>query len=619
MPNKDLKCGLYVDHSRDLSSAIQNATNSGFNFVATNLIHPRSNEFTPHSDLLLSSADWNSLVVGMITDCDLKGKALESSAKMEAEITYAVHLGLPALLFQCPSSVEGISQLSRLINSKITSLGGFQNLPQFWIQIPIHSPVESSEVWRNDSDDNNHMEDTWFRWQRIRSHMAVDRRVAIALELNGDLPDETSLSRWAGEPVKAVVISTSIFQTNRKEYPVLTKTHQIFIRNLITKMSNDIHFIIKGHNRHTDMRHYIQYLEHIRNTQLPHDQVANFAKGYEDFLQIPLQPLMDNLESCTYEVFEKDPIKYEQYGKAINEALNDLVTDEEIVIMVVGAGRGPLVEASINASQNVRKRVHIFAVEKNPNAVVTLQTLREQRWGGDNGTEFAKIDVIACDMRDWEAPKKADIVISELLGSFADNELSPECLDGVWSYVKETAISIPLSYTSYLAPIQSQRLYCEASQLKERDKPSYGVFETGYVVYMRNFYAIDAPKPLFTFTHDNLTLKPSQRDNSRFKSLEFVAKVDTVCHGFAGYFEATLYKDITLSTVPSSHTTGMFSWFPIYFPIHSPVLIRADETLKVDFWRLTNRRQIWYEWLISHPIPSTIHNPNGRTYSIGLL
>lgn len=27
----------------------------------------------------------------------------------------------------------------------------------------------------------------------------------------------------------------------------------------------------------------------------------------------PRQPLMDNLESQTYEVFEKDPIKYSQY------------------------------------------------------------------------------------------------------------------------------------------------------------------------------------------------------------------------------------------------------------------------------------------------------------------
>ena len=43
------------------------------------------------------------------------------------------------------------------------------------------------------------------------------------------------------------------------------------------------------------------------------DPVSKFAKGYEDYLQSPLQPLMDNLESQTYEIFEKDPFKYTQY------------------------------------------------------------------------------------------------------------------------------------------------------------------------------------------------------------------------------------------------------------------------------------------------------------------
>jgi type II protein arginine methyltransferase len=34
------------------------------------------------------------------------------------------------------------------------------------------------------------------------------------------------------------------------------------------------------------------------------------------------------------------------------------------------------------------------------------------------------------DMRSWKPPQLIDILISELLGSFGDNELSPECLDG---------------------------------------------------------------------------------------------------------------------------------------------------------------------------------------------
>lgn len=39
-------------------------------------------------------------------------------------------------------------------------------------------------------------------------------------------------------------------------------------------------------------------------------------------------------------------------------------------------------------------------------------------------------------MRRWDAPENADILVSELLGSFGDNELSPECLDGAQRYLK---------------------------------------------------------------------------------------------------------------------------------------------------------------------------------------
>lgn len=35
-------------------------------------------------------------------------------------------------------------------------------------------------------------------------------------------------------------------------------------------------------------------------------------------------------------------------------------------------------------------------------------------------------------------PEPVDILISELLGSFGDNELSPECLDGAQKWLKRT-------------------------------------------------------------------------------------------------------------------------------------------------------------------------------------
>lgn len=46
------------------------------------------------------------------------------------------------------------------------------------------------------------------------------------------------------------------------------------------------------------------------------------------------------------------------------------------------------------------------------------------------------VDILHGDMRTLHVPEQADILVSELLGSFGDNELSPECLDGAMRFLK---------------------------------------------------------------------------------------------------------------------------------------------------------------------------------------
>ena len=109
------------------------------------------------------------------------------------------------------------------------------------------------------------------------------------------------------------------------------------------------------------MKFYQQYLDHLYQQHPMGDPLAQFARGYEDYLQCPLQPLMDNLESQTYEVFEKDPVKYSEYEAAMKAALTDLVPEaeletRELVLIVVGAGRGPLVRAALRASEATGRR-----------------------------------------------------------------------------------------------------------------------------------------------------------------------------------------------------------------------------------------------------------------------
>lgn len=50
------------------------------------------------------------------------------------------------------------------------------------------------------------------------------------------------------------------------------------------------------------------------------DSVGNDFATYFDYLQAPLQPLMDDLGSATYDVFERDPVKYRQYEEVSRRA-----------------------------------------------------------------------------------------------------------------------------------------------------------------------------------------------------------------------------------------------------------------------------------------------------------
>ena len=133
--------------------------------------------------------------------------------------------------------------------------------------------------------------------------------------------------------------------------------------------------------------------------------LQRFGAGYQDYLQSPLQPLSDNLESITYEVFEKDPIKYDLYYQAIVQALIDWRDqgkpasgpDGRVVVAVVGAGRGPLVTKALLASESEDVPFDMGAVEKNPNAFVLLQRHNEVVWG-------KSVNLVKSDMRSWKGP-----------------------------------------------------------------------------------------------------------------------------------------------------------------------------------------------------------------------
>ncbi|KAG8233089.1 hypothetical protein J437_LFUL013089 [Ladona fulva] len=619
-------CGLDLCSATDLRNSLHMASEAGFDFICLSIVHPRfkreliggksknrTGAFT-RSDLILSSSDWNNLIVGKLSpylavDSEDTHFRRQSEEALNQELMYAAHLCLPAVMVTLRGPKN--TNLARILQSKFQSNSTYQ----VWVHVFMESPAITAMQQRSDMNESEialekKKNDTWHWWNSFRSVCNFDKKLGLALEVSPDIPPDEVVSRWAGEPLKCLVLPTSLFLTNKKGYPVLSRPHQALIRSLA---SLDVQIVISGNDKHGNIRYYHQYMDHIWQTISHVDPLTVYARGYEDYLQCPLQPLMDNLESQTYEIFEKDPVKYTEYQRAIYSVLLDKISLEEkdqkvLIVMVVGAGRGPLVRAALNASQKADRKIKVYAVEKNPNAVVTLEAQQEEMWGD-------QVTVISCDMRDWEAPEKADILVSELLGSFGDNELSPECLDGVQKFLKDDGVSIPASYTSYLCPLQSSKLYNEVRLCKEKDKHPLHHFETPYVVHLQNRLELAPVQPLFRFDHPN---RDEIIDNRRYKCLNFKISQDCVLHGFSGFFDSILYKDINLSILPETHSKGMFSWFPIFFPIREPIHLKAGDILEVHFWRLCNRKNVWYEWCVTSPVPGPLHNPNGRSYTIGL-
>lgn len=402
---------------------------------------------------------------------------------------------------------------------------------------------------------------------------------------------------------------------------------------------------VQGHNA------YLAYLRHLERQQEPYSELElNTLTNFQDWLQSPLQPLSDNLESVTYEVFEGDPVKYNQYEIAIEEALREwaelkkpMSSPDGVVIAVAGSGRGPLVTRALQASETTGVPVRVWAVEKNPNAYVYLLRQNQTVWGG-------RVTVVKTDMRAWKGPiissasstatttpssaapayGKVDILISELLGSFGDNELSPECLDGIQHVLAPGhGISIPSSYTAHVSPISTPRLFADIASRKAQgtDEAAVHAFDTPWVVrlfaldfvaargvpdHARFQCAWEFAHPLPQAVMDGVAARReggvvgggggsmaggvgANDHNGRSCHLTFVCRSRGVVHGLAGYFEAVLYASqvevdghgnrpmVELSTLPEMidrKSKDMVSWFPIFFPLKvslgsSPLLSSA--------------------------------------------
>jgi protein arginine N-methyltransferase 5 len=475
------------------------------------------------------------------------------------------------------------------------------------------------------------------------------------------MPEKTLQDRWFAEPLHYLTIGAESFQMNRAGHPALGKSHQDMINGYmrlkntpwmilcdvgpdsetLKKLGEDMDVAfptlaestqaVKDHRKPNvpAVNVYISYMRYLERQQAPYSAMESTAlMSFQDWLQSPLQPLSDNLESATYEMFESDPVKYDQYELAITEAMLEwkelkkptssviceAAPEPELVVTVAGAGRGPLVTRVLRSADRTGTKIQLWALEKNHNAYVYLLRQNKIEWDG-------RVTVVKTDMRGWEGPRpkgsektigKVDILVSELLGSFGDNELSPECLDGVQRHIaRPHGISIPHSYTAHLSPIATPRIHADLSSRGPAGGNEAEAFEIPWVtrLFALDFVAAKGVpghprfQQAWEFVHpvevsrvDDFAAERglgarfaaagygsmfgaggANEHNARHCHLTFVCQSRGVMHGLAGYFESTLYapqvsgKDLVeISILPEQidrKSKDMVSWFPIFFPI----------------------------------------------------
>ncbi|GJQ10584.1 hypothetical protein GpartN1_g2375.t1 [Galdieria partita] len=625
-----LYVGLEFDTLSDIKASLNLVETTGFDFFLIPLAKTRQSSkedesggnsgelsFEPSvsSDLELCGNIWNSVVLGNLC-CKLNGELelpqLESY--FNQQLSWAQHLNLrQSFVVAHVHSTE--EEHVALANMVCNALYEFPR-ESVCIRVCIDDQLSRSHSENHEVPQSSYM-DSWNIWNLYQQCCHHHSNLSVALECVNTVypsPSLTFLQQWLSEPVRYFILDTKIFLKNRQGFPVLSKSFQDLLQKFLP-LSVDI--IIRGEALHPNgYSSYLQYLGYLYSKQPILEESYRIEMPYFDYLQTPLQPLSDHLDSQTYETFEKDPVKYCKYEEALIRCFEDRRgLRVPLVVMVLGAGRGPLVNASIRASQRVGIVVRIYAIEKNPHAVWTLKSIQQK------DASWERVEIIAEDMRTWNAPEQADVIVSELLGSFGDNELSPECLDAAQRLLLSDGICIPCEYTSYLCPLSSPKLYQEIRSLSyQRDGNGFSSFEVPYVVRIHHGQYLAESQSCFRFEHriHNCLLSQKSYPHFRYQRLSFEVNGPIMLHGFAGFFEAQLYDPIYLSTRPLTLSRGMFSWFPFMFPLCYPIYC-GDKTSRVTLhiWRKTiPGKRIWYEWMLTEPVRTKLHNAHGRCYSM---
>ncbi|EDO32564.1 predicted protein [Nematostella vectensis] len=290
-----------------------------------------------------------------------------------------------------------------------------------------------------------------------------------------------------------------------------------------------------------------------------------------------LSPLEPFIKLEEYFMLERDRGKYLLYMAAIDSAVHQILASRPntrssvVKCLVLGPGLGRLIAFCLDACKQQGANAVVHVLEANPSAV---EFLRKQ-FGDLLGKTVYIYDPFIfhpdLSVKDLPEPFHAlyrsfDIITSELLGCFGDDEFLPELTASLYNlFLHPTkGIPIPQSWSTYVVPITSA---LTVDHLKNHKK---------------------------SLSAGTLMRKQSSK---------------IYIHGMLGFFTAVLFPDIIIDTRSTNiHQRNCFHWESFFFPFLKPISLDSKGTKKLLFSlkrkleRVRDREdkliklKLWYEW-----------------------
>lgn len=254
-----------------------------------------------------------------------------------------------------------------------------------------------------------------------------------------------------------------------------------------------------------------------------------------------------------------DKVRMDAYRQAIFKTVKpgDVVVD-------MGAGTGLL---GIWALQAGAKKV--YAIEKTSAIELARDIARANNC-------LHKIEFIQKNSVDVELPEKADVLISETLGSFGIDENTLQFTrDAKQRFLHQQGRLIPRSIELFVAPVDDSETYQKIDfwrHIKDIDfTPAFDLFSKKIMVEsVNNQGLLSAPVSLGRIDLGNIS-------SDMFQARQYI-KIEKAgnLHGVAGWFELELCDGVTISTSPHELQTH---WKQAFFPFENMIEVIVGDVL----------------------------------------